>query len=63
MTQLRLKAEVRDTHLLREHSFFRRGGGKAGGIPMSMNVKISSSPPFIFFVKNVTLPQEAVKSK
>ena len=27
---------------------------------MSMNVK-SPSPPFIFFVKNATLPQEAVK--
>ena len=44
---------------LREHSFFRRGGG-AGGIPMSMNLK-SPSPPFIFLLKNATLPQEAVK--
>ena len=35
-------------------------GGWAGGIPMSMNVK-SPSPPFIFLLKNVTLPQEAVK--
>ena len=35
-------------------------GGWAGGIPMSMNVK-SPSPPFIFLLKNVTLPREAVK--
>ena len=43
-----------------EHSFFRRGGGWAGGIPMSMNVKCPS-PPFKFLLKNVTLPREAVK--
>ena len=36
------------------------GGGWAGGIPMSMNVK-SPSPPFIFFVKKCDPPREAVK--
>ena len=41
-------------HPLREYSFLERGegggGGWAGRIPMSINVK-PPSPPFLFFVK------------
>ena len=46
-------------NLLREHSFFRRGGW-AGGIPMSMDVK-SRGPPFIFGVKKCDPPSGSSK--
>ena len=45
--------------LLREHSFFRSGGGP-GRIPMSMKVK-SLGPPFIFGVKKCDCPTGSSK--